>query len=188
MNYEGKVSGDRIRPPSPRPSPPREGESSPVAKLSDHPSGRMTHGSGERIPRIRNSRCEPLNRPMTGNHLECGGKWSATPLWLGTVNRVRKRCRRCALPPRSIGSHANRRFRGSCRFRLELLTDPEPQSERGIYAASRWTARSTCEVPKVARVEALKRRERRAPERRLAAGFGCTEIMQVGGRADHRES
>ena len=44
MNYEGKVSGDRIHPPSPRPSPPGEGESSPVVEAADGSSGREVHG------------------------------------------------------------------------------------------------------------------------------------------------
>ena len=43
--------GKRIRPPSPLPSPPGEGESSPVAQSSDGSSGRRVNGSrqGERL-------------------------------------------------------------------------------------------------------------------------------------------
>ena len=34
-----------------------------------------------------------MNRTRKEDHLECGGKRSASPLWLGTVNRAGKRCR-----------------------------------------------------------------------------------------------
>ena len=50
--------------------------------------------------------------------MECGGKRSATPLWQGTVNPVRKRRRRSALPAHSKGITTTARLRFTGRGRL----------------------------------------------------------------------
>jgi hypothetical protein len=119
----------------------------------------------------------PSPRPSPQGRGGILGRLTGIPRCQWSDERWQKRQRTGALQDAARGS-AVASTRGSVlecagraqrrrRFGARLVV-PYPQSERGIYAASRWTARRTREIPGVTRVGALKRRERRAP----AAGRG----------------
>ena len=154
MNYEGKVSGNRIRPPAPLPPSPRrlrrtgrrdkpalgermprirnlriapmnrgggtlinmagacsphpgplpwgEGESPPVAKLSDHSSGRWGHGSWKERPEIF-TYIAPMNRGG-GTLINMAGRVPLTPaLSLGERGN-RRQSQSCPIIPAVAGA------------------------------------------------------------------------------------
>jgi hypothetical protein len=59
---------------------------------------------GHVLSLVRVMLCQPLVQGFAGNPMECGGKRSATPLWLGTLNRARKRRRLAQL--RDLPAHS----------------------------------------------------------------------------------